>query len=336
MKNRTLVFTAPNVVELQDKDVATDDLKPNEVLLRSMYSLVSPGTELAILAGTESWAKLPLVPGYCNVGEVIATGEAVKRVSKGEVVLNYGAHRQYNRMPDSAFMVKVPVGIDLKLAPITRMATVAFTGVRVSDIELGDGVGVQGLGLVGNIAAQLARLQGGRVIGLDISPHRLELAKDCGIEWTVNPALEDAGARIKELTDGVGVHTLIDAIGNTKAIVGSLRYIGWLGEIILLGSPRGEHQADVTDVLNYVHICDRGSIRFKGAHEWQYPLYQQKFNKHSFERNSQIVWKLYAEGKLHLNELITHTVKPTEAARIYDGLRNKKDEYLGCVFDWMS
>jgi threonine dehydrogenase-like Zn-dependent dehydrogenase len=197
-------------------------------------------------------------------------------------------------------------------------------------------VAVAGLGLVGNLAAQLAGLQGGRVIGLDISKRRLDLAQTCGVELTVNPAQDDAKARVEELTGGAGVHTLIDATGSPEAIISNLPLIGWLGELILLGSPRGEYQTDVTDVLNYVHICSQGSIRFKGAHEWQYPLYQERFNKHSFERNSQIVWRLYAEGKLRLNELITHTVKPADAPAIYEGLRNKKDEYLGCVFDWTS
>jgi len=334
VKNPTITFAAPFTVELRQVEISTDDLKPNEVLLETLYSLVSPGTELAILTGKESWARLPVVPGYCNVGRVVATGQAVTKFVEGDIVLNYGAHRKYNRLPDKAFMLKVPNDISLKLAPITRMATVAFTSVRVSDIELGDDVAVAGLGLVGNIAAQLARLQGGRVIGLDISEGRLQLAQTCGVELTVNPAQEDVKARVKEITGGAGVHTLIDATGSPQAIISNLPLIGWLGELILLGSPRGAYQTDVTDVLNYVHICDRGSIRFKGAHEWQYPTLHDRFVKHSFERNSRIIWRLYREGKLHLDELITHVVTPIEASSIYGGLRNQKDKYLGCVFDW--
>jgi 2-desacetyl-2-hydroxyethyl bacteriochlorophyllide A dehydrogenase len=333
LKNHAITFAAPYTVEIREEE-NVDTLEPNELLIESLYSLVSPGTELAILSGKESWARLPVVPGYCNVGTVVAVGKAVSKFSQGDVVLNYGAHRKYNRMADSGFVLKVPDGIDLKLVPLTRLATVAFTAIRVSDIELGDDVAVVGLGLVGNFAAQLARLQGGRVIGIDLSEKRTDVARACGVELTVNPSQEDATARIQELTGGAGVHSLIDATGNPKVIVANLPLIGQMGELILLGSPRGEYQSDVTDVLNYVHLFGRGSIRFKGAHEWQYPTLHDPFVKHSFERNSRIIWRLYQEGKLEFDRLITHVVKPQDAASIYEGLRTRKDEHLGCVFDW--
>ena len=53
--------------------------------------------------------------------------------------------------------------------------------------------------------------------------------------------------------------------GKPPAIVGSLPLIAQYGELILLGSPRGEYETDITDVLNFVHINRRGSITFKGA-----------------------------------------------------------------------
>lgn len=333
MKNTVIKFVAPYTVELDEEEISPDALEPGELLIESLYTLVSPGTELAMLAGTEAWAPLPVVPGYCNVGRVFAVGGGVERFSEGDVLLNYAAHQRFNRVPDEAFMLKVSDEIDLKLVPITRMATVAFTAIRVSDIELGDDVAVVGLGLVGNIAAQLAQLQGGRVIGVDLSEKRIEVARACGVELTVNASQEDATARIKKLTGGAGVRTLIDATGNTRAIMASLPWIGSMGELILLGSPRGEYQSDVTDVLNYVHIHPR-TIRFKGAHEWQYPTFHDPFVKHSFERNSHIVWRLSQEGKLDLEGLITHVVKPEDAGSIYEGLRARKDEYLGCIFDW--
>jgi threonine dehydrogenase-like Zn-dependent dehydrogenase len=197
-------------------------------------------------------------------------------------------------------------------------------------------VAVVGLGPVGNFAAQLARLQGGRAIGIDLVQRRIDVAHACGIELTINASQEDVGARIAELTGGAGVHSLIDATGIPQAIIDSLPLIGRMGELILLGSPRGEYRSDVTDVLNYVHIHSRGSIRFKGAHEWQYPTLHSPFVKHSFERNSHIAWRLYREGKLELERLVTHLVKPQDAAEIYEGLRTRKDEYLGCIFDWTA
>ena len=154
------------------------------------------------------------------------------------------------------------------------------------------------------------------------------------VPLVIVPSQEDAAARIKEITGGAGVHTLIDATGNAKVVLDSLPWIGRLGELVLLGSPRGEVQADVTDVLNYVHLWPRGCITYKGAHEWRYPVRHDPFVKHSLERNSRIVWQLLQAGKLQLEKLITHIVQPQDAAAVYEGLWSRKEDYLGVIFDW--
>ena len=76
----------------------------------------------------------------------------------------WGGHKQYSlvdRARPMAICLKVPEGLPLEWAPFTRMAIIAMTSLRISNIELGDWVGVLGLGTVGNFAAQLAGLQGG-------------------------------------------------------------------------------------------------------------------------------------------------------------------------------
>ncbi|MGN7309346.1 alcohol dehydrogenase catalytic domain-containing protein, partial [Bacillus subtilis] len=152
-------------------------LGEKEVLVKLIYSLISPGTELAMLSGKEEWAKLPVCPGYASVSEVIEVGQGVDHVQPGDVVFHYGHHAEYQVVSTDHVFIKVPEKLDLKWVPFTRMATVAFTSVRVSNIELGDVVGVTGLGLVGNLAAQLARLQGATVIGVDLSTERIRTAQ---------------------------------------------------------------------------------------------------------------------------------------------------------------
>lgn len=237
--NRKIVFTAPQTVEVQQEEVSTDGLGRDELLIESLYSVVSAGTELACLAGREAWFSLPRVPGYATVGRVAALGGAVTGLCEGEVVLHYGGHQSFNRRKQGDFLLPVPEGIDGAVAAMTRLATVAFTSIRVSDIEAGDFVAVAGLGAVGNLAAQLAQIQGGRVIGVDVSAGRIALARKCGIEQTVNAAQEDAAARLEELTGGEGAAAVIDATGNPRAIAGEMEWVGKRGELILLGTPRG-------------------------------------------------------------------------------------------------
>ena len=336
LTNTIIYFAAPDTVQLREEPVDPDALGPHELLIESLYSLISAGTELACMSGKAFWFPLPGDPGYCNVGRVIATGEAVDKFTEGDVLLNYGRHKRYNRMGDDKFLLKPPDWLDLRLVPLTRLATVAFTALRVSNIELGDDVAVVGLGLVGNLAAQLARLQGARVIGLGHREARIELARRCGIQHGIDSKEEDVTARVKELTGGVGVRTLIDTSGNPRAIAESLDWIAQMGELILLAESRGTSDSQVGDVFNHVFMYNRGSITLKGAHEWQFPTMQSPYVKHSFERNSRLVWQLYRQGQLKLDELISHVVCSEEAPAAYEALRAKEPQYLGVMFDWTA
>ena len=85
------------------------------------------------------------------------------------------------------------------------------------------------------------------------------------------------------LTLNKGVSTLIEDTGIPSAIVDSLPLISKRGEIILLGSSREEYKTDLADVLQNIHLEPRGSIEFKEAYEWQYPVKTDLFVKHSIE-----------------------------------------------------
>ena len=185
MKNNSVLFTAPDKIDVRPLDSDFLPLGDHDVLLQTHYSLISAGTELACLSGVEAWFSFPGTPGYASVGEVVEVGAQVSELAPGDSVYSMGGHCQYQRLDTSnprALCVKVPAGIDLAQAVFTRMVCVAFTALRVSNIELGDYVAVTGLGLVGNFAAQLAGLQGARVIGLDLSQRRVELARACGLQ----------------------------------------------------------------------------------------------------------------------------------------------------------
>lgn len=334
MKNRKIMFARPLQVETVEEDFILPALGEKEVLVKLIYSLISPGTELAMLSGKEEWAKLPVCPGYASVSEVIEVGQGVRHVQPGDAVFHYGQHAEYQVVSTDHVFIKVPEHLDLKWVPFTRMATVAFTSVRVSNIELGDVVGVTGLGLVGNLAAQLARLQGATVIGVDLSPERIRTAQTCGVDYTLHGGEDKVKEKIHAITNGAGVSTHIEATGVPSVGVQSLEWIGKLGEIIFLGSPRGEYNTDVTDILNYCHLYGRGCITFKGAHEWRFPVEPNEFVKHSLVRNSNIVFELMLKNKLHIKPLISHVMKPDQAQEAYEGLRLNKDQYNGVLFDW--
>ncbi|MDQ8736206.1 zinc-binding alcohol dehydrogenase [Paenibacillus sp. LHD-38] len=334
MQNKQIVFAAPWQVEVHDATLFISRIGDHEALVKKRYTLISPGTELACLSGNEGWFGMPGVPGYASVSEIIEVGNGARQFSPGDLVFHYGDHSTYQIVPTTGVFLKAPQNVPLTWVPFTRMATVAFTSTRVSQIELGDNVVVTGLGLIGNMASQLAKLQGANVFGIDLSNQRLKMAETTGIDAALHAGRGDIREEVMRLTKGEGVSVLIEATGVPKVAVDNLPLIAKFGELILLGSPRGQYQTNVTEMLNYVHLINYGSIAFKGAHEWRYPVEKDSFVKHSLVRNSQIVFDLMAKNKLSIEPLISHILKPEEAASAYEGLRNDKEHYYGVLFDW--
>ncbi len=337
MKNKSIVFTGCDQVEVQELEENLEQLQAREVIVKTSYSLVSAGTELTCLAGSESWFSFPSTPGYTSVGEVVKVGDQVIKVAPGDMVYTWGGHKQYNRINLAApgsMCIPVPDGIALPLVPFTRMITIALTALRVSDIELGDFVAVIGLGLVGNFAAQVARLQGGSVIGMDHNPGRVALAADCGTNNAIVMEKPFAAGKVDEITDQRGVTTLIEASGRPGAILDGLPLVGRYGEVILVGIVRGEYEANLTDMLDYIHLDSLGNVTVKGAHEWRYPVARDPFVKHSIERNSEIAMDLIRAGDLQVAPLLSHKLSPYDAEKGYRGLQREKDSYVGVVFDW--
>jgi len=334
MQAKQIVFPRPNEVELQSFEFDLAATKPTDVVIRTHYSLISPGTELACLSGRESWAKLPFVPGYAGCGEVLAVGSEAKGIRAGDMVFSYTKHASIVR--GSTLVAPLPPGLDERKACFARMAAVSITALRVSAAELGDWVAVFGLGLVGNLCAQLFTLAGCQVIGIDTSPARRAVALRCGVAHVLDPANQDTQAAVGELTKGAMCGTVVEATGIPEVASKAAEAAGKLGEVILLGSPRGEYTGDITALLNQVHLWGNGCVTFKGAHEWRFPTRRdaQGQTKHSIERNVEILLSLIAEGKLRVDELVTHVLLPTEAATAYRGLRDLREEYLGVLFDW--
>jgi threonine dehydrogenase-like Zn-dependent dehydrogenase len=187
-----------------------------------------------------------------------------------------------------------------------------------------------GQGLVGNLAAQLAALQGATVYAVDIDDKRLDLATSCGIANTINSSQSEWQEKFMENTGGA--HTLIDATGNSAVIESALNIIRPYGECILLGSPRAAHETNVTDTFNKIHLPP--FVTMKGALEWRFPTFEDEFVKHSLVRNSKIIMGLIADGRLHVKPLLTQQLPPEEAPAAYSALQQKNNEYVGVEFNW--
>lgn len=337
MKYKKILATAPNRVELAEVAYNLRIESPAEVIVKNRFSHLSAGTELACLAGQEDWFKLPATPGYTAIGEVVEKGAEVEGLRAGDRVYTFGPHAEYFKIDTSdrwhGICLKLPEGIAEAEAAFAHMAGIALTAIRVANIELGDTVAVAGLGAIGNLAAQLAQLQGASVLGLDISPARLDMARRSGLRQVANSSGQSIPELVQAFSSG-GAEVFIEATGLAEVAEAGAAALRLYGQLILLGSPRRPYQSDLTGFLQRVHLWSHGAITVKGALEFTLPTHRTEFVKHSIERNSEIVLQLIRDGRLKTAPLCSHQLKPSQAQQAYDGLRSQPDVFFGVVFDW--
>lgn len=338
-KNKTVWVTDKWVIRFEEHEYDLQITDPHEVIVKNNFTHISAGSELACLSGLESWFQFPAAPGYTGIGEVVEKGKNVDKVDVGDLVYTYSTHSQYYKLNTldrwHGVCVKLPDGINQEYASFTHMAGIAMTALRNSQIELGDYVLVTGQGVIGNLVTQLAQLQGATVIVSDINDTRLETAKACGVSNTINPTKENLKEIIERITHQKGVSTFIDASGSAQVINECADLVSCNGEIILLGTPRAPYETNLTKFLGYFHYIPFNH-QLKGALEFAYPTHKDDFNKHSIERNAEIIMQLILKDKLKIQPFYSHKLSPINARKAYEGLRDKSDEFIGVVLDWTA
>ena len=231
------------------RDVLLPDPGPGDVVVRTTFSGISAGTERWTLTGRYGGidATYPFIPGYQRVGVIEWAGADVADRHMGETVFinetrledptlrdkHWTGHIGYSVAPARA-AIPLPAGISIAEAAISPLAAVAWNGIKMADPAAGDVVVVLGLGVVGQMSAQLARLRGATVLATDLIPERRELAASLGAHEVVDPdpeRLRDAVSRIAP----AGVDLVIDTTGRSDAFPLWVELVRERGTICLQG-----------------------------------------------------------------------------------------------------
>ena len=243
--------------ELAVLDVPPPACKPGGVLVQSLYSLISVGTELMKVTEAElsllgkararpdqvrkvldtvaqqgpvaTYKKVvnrldsytPL--GYSLCGVVTEIGRGVDDVKLGQLVAcagnEHALHADVNWVPLN-LCVPVPDAVDPKEAAFTTVGAIALHGVRQGQVQLGESACVVGLGLVGQLVVRLLVAAGVRVVGLDPAPDRCRLAEAAGALSCAPPSdegLAQVEAVLKGATGGLGADHIFLAAGGTSS-----------------------------------------------------------------------------------------------------------------------
>ena len=336
MQAQRLFFPRINEVSWEAFEVP-EPSAPHTVVARSLCSLVSPGTELAIFTGSHigftlpqpPFPMMPHRPGYAMVGEVQALGTAVQGLRVGQRVLMEAGHGTF-ALADirTHAVVLVPDGVPDEVAPLARMAGIAFTALRLAPPELGERVAVLGLGLVGLLAGQLYRLAGARpVVGVDRLAPRLRLAEGMGI-LPVDASREEIPIALERVLGAGGADVVVEATGNPALVAPALEATARGGAVVLLGSTRG---SVALDVYSLVH---RRALRLIGGHESALPF--DAGHEWPRLRNLGLALDLMAAGDLKTEGLVTDLLDMDRALGAHALLRDHPESHLGAIIRWRS
>lgn len=328
-----IVFPAARRVVLET--VALPTPGPGEVLCRAQKSLVSRGTESFCLRGEydpgtywEEYIQYPFHPGYSMVARVEAVGDGVTRWQPGDRVSSWAPHRQFFKVPEGQ-LFPIPETISDEAATWATLARTTQLGVRRAQLELGESAVVIGLGILGQLVVQYLRLGGARrIIAVDTSPQRLELARLSGATDLVRAPAADAGSEIAVITGGRLADVVFDITGHPAVLAPATQLLRKLGRLVLLGdSPTPSRQ----------HLGPRvvgDSLSILGMHGFMFPEHATPFNQWTAEAMTEVFFDMLLQGRMDVMPLIDRRMAPTEAPALYRALLDGSDDAVGVIFDW--
>jgi len=282
----------------------------------------------------------PIPLGYSSAGRVIELGSNMSGLNIGDRVAcggaGYANHSEINYVPKN-LMVKIPDGVDDVDASFVTVGAIALQGVRQTEPKLGERVAVMGLGLLGQLAVQLLKANGCKVIGSDVDPDKIAIAKKLGADETCHAG--DLISKAKEFSNGYGVDAVIIAAStmSNQPVIDAAEISRMRGRVVFLGMvgmdiPRNEYYKKEIDL--------RLSMAYgPGRYD---PEYEEKGNDYPYDlvrwteqRNFEAFLGLIDEGKITPKEILTHEFDFDDAMKAYDLLEGKiKEKYLGIVLKY--
>ena len=278
----------------------------------------------------------PLPMGYCNVGLVQEVGEGVSGFAIRDRVASNGKHAEMVSVPMN-LCAKVPDSVSDDEAAFTVIGAIALQGIRLVRPTLGEAVVVTGLGLIGLITVQLLRAHGCRVLGIDLDPAKLELAKQFGAVVVNLSSGADPVAAATAFSRGRGVDAVI-VTASTKSsepMHQAALMCRKRGRIVLVGVAGLElSRADFFEKeLTFQVSCSYGPGRYDPNYEDKSQDYPFGFVRWTEQRNLEAVLDMMAEGRLDVKSLISHRFSIDEAEKAYE-LVGGTEPSLGILFEY--
>ena len=176
MKVKYLNMAAQQTITVAEEEIFIDDLGDEMVAGKTLYTLVSVGTEFNGIYMNRLNTNYPRKFGYAAVFQVEKVGKNVVDVEVGDIVFTKGQHKSY-QIDNYKNVVKIPKGTLPEHAILSRLAGVSMATLKLIRIPSGEKVIVTGLGAVGFMAMQIYSALGYEVIGVEPNEYRRNVMK---------------------------------------------------------------------------------------------------------------------------------------------------------------
>lgn len=327
MKTDAIVFPQVNKYEMQQ--LTLDDLGASDVVVKTLMTAISPGTERWVLRGKHLGTQFPCVPGYHRVGVVEQRGANVKTLEVGDIVYGssgrwkeqvkcmFGAHvlrsvadeKDYKYIADTA-----PSQHELEEITFTLLAGVAYRGVQRCQVSSHQKVLIIGAGILGICAAQLIALRGGQPALLEKDKAKCELAKQI-VPSVFHLDDENLEEKLNENAPG-GYDALYDTVGHAGTTDQMVQRTRPGGTLLLQAQYFDrEHCAIDLDQIKVRELTVRTTCGV-GDDDWHNTL------------------NLIRQRALQIAPMITHRFNSSKAIEGYKLLDTGNPMSLGITFDW--
>ncbi|MBW3536018.1 MAG: zinc-binding dehydrogenase, partial [Gemmatimonadetes bacterium] len=357
-------------------DLPAPLLRPGMVLVRTAASLVSAGTErtavefskksllekarsrpdlvkkvvekarsdgvLTAWDAARSRLDEPLALGYSSAGTVIGVGEGVDGFHVGDRVAcaggGYASHAEIVCVPVN-LVAPVPDGVALDHAAFSTVGAIGLHGLRLAEPQLGETVAVVGLGLIGLLAVQMAKASGLTVLGVDLDPSRVALARELGADVAlVSGQGEDASAAARALTGGLGVDAALvtAATPSTAPVELAAELCRDRGRVVVVGAvgmdlPRPPFYEKE---LSFRVSRSYGPGRYDPTYEEGGVDYPIGYVRWTQNRNLGAFLEQVARGAVSVEPLVTHRFAIAEAASAYALITEGDEPSLGVLITY--
>ncbi len=331
--NHVLVRPAFSLISsgTETADIHTDSIvkevaeNPNH--LRTVWNIMKKTDPLSTLAEVRAKFKEYAVLGYSGAGVIVDKDAAVADLAIGQRVAYGGEGTGHGETINVGrnLIACVPDNVSLREASFTTLGAIAMNAVRLAEIELGSTVAVIGLGLVGQLTAQLARAHGGVVIGIDLDRTRVKLA----VQTAVHHGLVGSERIVDEiaaLTGGRGVDRVIVAAASSspQPLNDAVAIAADRGRVVMVGAcpieaPRAEmYRKELSFVVSRAY----GPGSYDTDYEKRGVDYPIGYVRWTENRNMEEFLRLISAGQVDVKPLISHEFPLDDAPKAYQTIMN--------------